>query len=64
MSNFRCLRSLSRRRISIKSLIERRNQLMNDMDEKEQFIVALASEKRSSNWLNALPPKKIRIQHE
>ena len=31
---------------------------MNDMDEKEQFIVALASEKRSSNWLNALPLKK------
>ena len=28
------------------------------MDEKEQFIVTLASEKGSSNWLNALPLKK------
>ena len=41
-----------------KSLIERRNQVLNDMDEKEQFIVTLASEKGSSNWLNALPLKK------
>ena len=41
-----------------KSLIERKNQVLNDMDEKEQFIVTLASEKGSSNWLNALPLKK------
>ena len=41
-----------------KSLIERRNQVPKDMDEKEQFIVTLASEKGSSNWLNALPLKK------
>ena len=41
-----------------KSLIERRNQVLNDMDEKEQFIVTLASEKGSPNWLNAVPLKK------
>ena len=37
-----------------KSLIERRNQVLNDTDEKEQFIVTLASEK----WLNALQLNK------
>ena len=44
-----------------KSLIERKNQVLSDMDEKEQFIVTIASEKGSSNWLNALPLKKYRF---